>query len=332
MSEMSGQAQPFRTPEHDQHHPLLVAQLAAGDPLDPAEAEEARAWLTTCPECNALAADLRRVSAAVAAEPVPARRRDFRLTPEQAEAARGNPWTRFLRGLSLPRSRAFAPAAAGIMSVGLVFVVAGYAWPEDGAVSVTSETNVASAPLEEPLASTPVLSARPAPEAPAAADDAGLDEFAIEAADPDEVVTDFAPDPEFFDELAEHQAGMSVPDERQKSLEAAAVEEEAGDLAARDTEATEAYIGAVTQDDSDVVDRVSEPGTEALRMAQEAADVVQAVDGEGSAESSLTTSSIDDDSDLARWLMLVGAALAVGGGLLLLLGWLARRSRDPALR
>ena len=75
-----------------------------------ASEQEARAWLATCPASAQLAADLRAVSVAVASEPVPPRRRDFRFGPEQAEALRGDAFTRFLRRLSLPRTRAFAPA------------------------------------------------------------------------------------------------------------------------------------------------------------------------------------------------------------------------------
>ena len=34
--------------------------------------------------------------------------------------------------------------AAGVLSVGLLFVVAGYAWPDGGAMTVQAEPNVAS--------------------------------------------------------------------------------------------------------------------------------------------------------------------------------------------
>ena len=122
---MSRPGLPPPAPDHDRHDALLVAQLDAGDPLKPEQQAEARRLIGTCGACAALAADLPAVSRAVAQEPVPPRRRDYRLSPQQAEELWGNALTRFLRRLSLPSARAFQPAAAGVLSIGLLLVVAG---------------------------------------------------------------------------------------------------------------------------------------------------------------------------------------------------------------
>ena len=80
---------------------------------------------------------------------MPPRRRDFRLAPEQAEQLTGSVLTRLLRRVSLRGATAFRPAAAGLLSAGLVFVLAGYAWPEGGSVSVESEMTVVPAAVED---------------------------------------------------------------------------------------------------------------------------------------------------------------------------------------
>ena len=160
-----------------------------------------------------MAADLRAVSLAVAREPVPPRRRDYRLSPEQAHELSGNAFTRWLRRLSPPNSRAFQPLAAGVLSVGLLFVVAGYAWPDGGAITVQAEPNFATYgdSILEP--------------APAETDT---------APEREEAASVFA-DPRFSESLDEHQAGTS---ERalQKSM---ASEAEAQQLEAPELEAME---------------------------------------------------------------------------------------------
>jgi hypothetical protein len=330
MSDMSRVLPLPTAPDHQHHDALLVAQFAAGDPLDGAWQAEAQRLVSTCGACAALVADMRAVSMAVAREPAPRRRRDFRLTQEQAEELSGNALSRLLRGLSLPRARVFQPAAAGVLSIGLAFVVAGYAWPDDGAVVVQAEPNTA---LEQPpVAASPMAETR-AP-APAAAG-AGADDPALRA-EPDAVtdeVTIGSADPEFFEELAEHQAGTSarsnqksvevddlVQPERAKSAAAAEAELEDStierDSAFADQDVGEAFepplVGSVAADDGNAGD---------LAAREEAVS-------EAPAEAGLTT----DDDDLASTLILLGLLLALGGGGLLLLGWLARRTSDPLLR
>ncbi len=149
---------PARPPiDHEQHDPLLIAQLAAGDPLNADQQQLAAHLVAHCAACASLAADLRAVSAAVAWEPLPPRRRDFRIDAERAERLRGSPLRRFLRRLSLPETTALRPAAAGILSIGLLFMVAGAVWPVDDLVPVQP------APAASPAAALQVESLAEAP-------------------------------------------------------------------------------------------------------------------------------------------------------------------------
>jgi hypothetical protein len=276
--------------------------------------QEVQAWLRSCPACAALAEDLRQVSAAVSSEPVPPRRRDFRLTPEQADRLQGSAVTRFLRRLSAPRARALGPAAAGVLSLGLVFVVAGYVSPDDGAVSIVSDTNMAPAPVEEIAAEGTF--------APAAD---------IEA---------YAADPGFLDGLDEHQAGTSA---RGKAATITSESELADDRAApaepeSDVPQAEAVApagdeaGSIPEDgrflgaDEQASDAAASGLGEELLVAAGQADRAPTDEGEGASAVPF------EDDDAEQWLIVIGAALVLGGGVLLLLMWLARRQRDPLLR
>src|SRR3990170_3376202 len=100
MPEMSRPHLP--TPDHAGHDVLLVAQLAAGDPLPADERGRAMALVGSCADCASLAADLGAVSRAVAAEVAPRRTRDYRIDASQAADLRGWVRQRFLRQVSLP--------------------------------------------------------------------------------------------------------------------------------------------------------------------------------------------------------------------------------------
>ena len=73
--------------DHGQHDPLLIAQHGRGRPPDRrlSSVRPLFSWLS-CAACASLAADLRAISSAVAWEPLPPRRRDFRIDPERAAA------------------------------------------------------------------------------------------------------------------------------------------------------------------------------------------------------------------------------------------------------
>jgi len=97
----------------------------ASDPADLSSAEtaQARALLAACTECAALAADLGVISHATATSVVPPRPRDFRLTAEQAAAARGGVLDRLRRWLGTPGAFAVRPLAGATLAIGLLLVV-----------------------------------------------------------------------------------------------------------------------------------------------------------------------------------------------------------------
>jgi hypothetical protein len=333
---MSDMSRPRSLPpaaDHQQHDTLLVAQFVAGDPLEPERQAEARHVLASCAACAALAADLPAISRAVAQEPVPPRRRDFRLTPEQAADLRGNVLTRFMRRLSLPRSRAFQPAAAGVLSIGLLFMVAGYAWPEDGSLQLQAGTDLVD--RSTPASSVPAASARPAeePAVPLAAPDGAS--MALEGAEGLMEESDFA------DTLTESQAGLSEG-AKQRSIaddvpaEVAREPDAMQSLPKAELEDGEAALGAaadaVEETVGDATTRSAASSVELFADASED-DSVEAVDTTGT-ETIVTVADADaamadDESGLQQLIIVLGLALALGGAGLLFLGWLARRARDP---
>src|SRR5512134_3069292 len=113
---------PSRPAAHETHDALLVSQFASGDPLDPWQLRDAELLVSSCRECASLAADLRTLSGVVAWEPVAPRRRDFRITPADADRLRGSAFSRLLRRISLPETGTLRPAALGALSIGLLFV------------------------------------------------------------------------------------------------------------------------------------------------------------------------------------------------------------------
>lgn len=336
MSDMPSPSTPLAT-DHERHDALLVAQLAAGDRLEPGQLAEAQRLVSVCGACAALAADLRVVSALVAQEPAPPRRRDFRLSPDDAERLSGNALTRGLRRLSLPSSRAFQPVAAGALSLGLAFLVVGYAWPEDGVVSVQGEPNYAT--YAQPSAVAPAAEPLPSPAPESLPDDA----LAAGAAER------FSADPEFLEELAEHQSGDSARS-NQKSIASEAADESEMRLEAEEMVAELAAPKAAPADGGLALDEEIEADADAATadMLGEAEEPIVGVTDDLSANDAVLgqdqmppiasqdavpeAASSTGDDDLLDLLIMVGLVLALGGGGLLLFGWLVRRTRDPLLR
>jgi hypothetical protein len=284
-------------PDHARHDGALVAQFAAGDALGEDQQREAQRLVSACAACSQLALDLRTLAVAVALEPVPPRRRDFRLDTAQAERLRGNAVSRFVRRLSLPQSPALGPAAAGLFSVGLVFVVAGYAWPGDGGVSVSREP-------EDPPAAVERFMASPSLEqiVPFASRDAGVagDDGISEEGVSEEVEAFMADTPadRLMDDLA-------ATEEANRST---AAEGSPNDLAGE----TQLRSGAAS------VELAAPSGSETMAGA-EVDDSTAAVVSE-------------DGAPVDAWLIVIGFGLAVVGGLLSVLILLARRVADPLLR
>ena len=110
--------------DHRRHDRLLVARLAGGDAY-PGELSEARSLVVSCPDCAALAEDIRALSHAVGQLPAMPRARDFRLSAEQAEQVRGSRLERLMRRLSGPGWGTVRPLAGVAISIGLVLSVIG---------------------------------------------------------------------------------------------------------------------------------------------------------------------------------------------------------------
>ncbi|HEY7132701.1 MAG TPA: hypothetical protein VH440_10640 [Candidatus Limnocylindrales bacterium] len=125
------------TASHEQHDPLLMAALAAGD-LAGAERERALDLTRSCAECAALHDDLVAIARATARVPPPMAMpaRDFRLTPERAAGLRPAGWRRFF-GL--------APHGAMTRNVGVALATFGLAGLLIGTLPIGGST--ASAPL-----------------------------------------------------------------------------------------------------------------------------------------------------------------------------------------
>jgi hypothetical protein len=358
MSDMPG---PHSTPspsDHGQHDELLVAQLAAGDLLDPAQRQEAQHLVTGCPACAALAADLASISRAVAWEPVPPRRRDFRFDAERAAQLRGSRLQRLLRRVSLPQSAALRPVAAGVMSVGLLVMVAGAVWPQAQPPTAPLPGAALSSAVPEPRVEAPPAgdaanvggtteeaaedaAKAAAEEEPAtAAEEPAADAFFMEGA-PEPAQADVpaaGADPEMASEAESGVAAESGPaaddaTERAKvlSIEAAASLEAAA-LAAgaeiADSAARSAAPEAMT---------ATAPSDTTLQAAADAPAVARSmVDGAStvSNDEALATSAgaVDGGPGVEDVLLVVGLVLAAAGALLLLVVWLARRVADPLLR
>ncbi len=303
MSDMSRPPSALPTLDHQRHDELLVAQFAMGDPLPDVQRSEAQRLLAACGACATLAADLRAVAGAVAWEPVPSRRRDFRLDSDQAERLSGNPLSRFLRRLSLPRSRAFGPAAAGVFSVGLAFVVVGYAWPGDG---------IAEQP-QAPMSAPALLETY---DASPAADELMMQMEEVAPAD----------EAESFVTGGESVLGASAAEtvDRDTSQKSGA-QQPGPDDAALMAEEPAARAGAPESERTAPLESPAVAVVDAV-----AADAVQPANGEGS--DLVGSPAPAGEPPLEAWLMAIGAGLAVLGALLLLLAALARQTADPLLR
>ncbi len=105
-------------PDHLTHDPELVAAYAAGDATGP-DLAAATELVAACTECAELHRDLRAIATALPELPVPARTRDFRLTPEQAASLQPSGWRGVLAAFASPRFRLAAPLGTGLAAAGL---------------------------------------------------------------------------------------------------------------------------------------------------------------------------------------------------------------------
>ncbi len=161
------------TADHAAHDALLLAALASGDTLAPADRARADVLVHDCPDCALLLADLAAIRAATADLPGPPRRRDFRLTDADAARLQPSGWRRILAGFGSPRARLTGPAAAGLATLGiagLLFAAIPSA-PTAGTASMNATAPAADTYAGSQAASAPPMEmALPAPsEAPAGA-------------------------------------------------------------------------------------------------------------------------------------------------------------------
>jgi len=101
-----------------QDHAALIVALDAGD-LAGTELTAAESLVASCGGCAALADDLVAIRGAMSALPAPARRRDYRLTAEDAARLRPSGWRRLLEWLAAPGSTV-RPLATGIATLGVI--------------------------------------------------------------------------------------------------------------------------------------------------------------------------------------------------------------------
>jgi hypothetical protein len=166
----------------DDHAALIVA-LDAGDLAGPdlARAEQLSA---SCDGCAALVADLALIRAAMDALPVPARRRDYQLSADDAARLRPSAWRRFLTWLSSPGS-GVRPLATGLATLGVVGLLLtaglpgfGFGFGSSGAAILSTvgsrvdASGVPGAPAGDdqgtyPPAAAPGAAPMPEPSAPA---------------------------------------------------------------------------------------------------------------------------------------------------------------------
>ena len=173
--------EPLKPPtrsDHAAHDPMWMAALAARDPdLTPADAVRAQAALESCGPCADLFADLVAVSAAIPSAPIPARPRDFTLTPADAARLRSRGLRRWFSAVGSGRDRITFPLALGLTTMGiagllLATVPGAFYGASGGASQVLSTVGAAVPPAGDGNAAAPAAAsaAPPAPtSAPAAA-------------------------------------------------------------------------------------------------------------------------------------------------------------------
>ena len=107
---------------HPSHDHVLIARLADDD-LTQAEQVRAQEFLTTCPDCAELLADLRAISRATATMPAPARTHDFRLTDADAVRLRPMGWRGWARRLTSPQFDFLRPVGSLVAVLGLAGIL-----------------------------------------------------------------------------------------------------------------------------------------------------------------------------------------------------------------
>lgn len=107
------------TPDaHRTHDPELIAAAADGTLTGP-DASRVDEWLTRCAPCADLRRDLVAIAAANRTLPTPARTRDYRLSPAEAERLRSGGLRGLLARIGTSRDAFSRPLALGLTTLGL---------------------------------------------------------------------------------------------------------------------------------------------------------------------------------------------------------------------
>jgi anti-sigma factor RsiW len=144
--------------DHARHDRLRIAAAADRD-ATPDEVAAAADQLAACPDCARLHADLLTIAAAVSTTTVPPRRRDFTLTPADAEGLRPGGLRRWLQVIGTSRDTITRPLAVGFTTLGLAGLLLASApalLPAVGGGPVLSAVgNSVKAPAAAPAAGEP---------------------------------------------------------------------------------------------------------------------------------------------------------------------------------
>ena len=106
------------TSRHETHDRLLLASLVDRSITEP-ERARAEAQLRACEACEELHAELVTLSAATRALAVPARTREFTLTPADADRLRVRGWRRLMAAIGSSKDAFSRPLALGFTTLGL---------------------------------------------------------------------------------------------------------------------------------------------------------------------------------------------------------------------
>lgn len=190
------------TLRHETHDRLLVASLVDRSISEP-ERARAEAQLAACAACAQLHEELVALAAATRALPVPARTRDFTLTPADAARLRGSPWRRLIAAIGSTRDVFSRPLAIGLTTLGVAGLLvttvpmpfmAGGATAERALAPIgaaTEDSTAGSAPGDDFAAQSSAAPALPGESGPAmaatgpSAEPSGVAEAAPEDLEPD---------------------------------------------------------------------------------------------------------------------------------------------------
>lgn len=107
-------------PDRHTDHDVELVAASISDGLTAAEHATVTDLLAACSACRELAADLRALAAATVALPVPPRRRDYRITAEQAARLRPVGVRGILVALGSRRFSFVAPLGTALATLGIV--------------------------------------------------------------------------------------------------------------------------------------------------------------------------------------------------------------------